>query len=243
VRRVVLASDFHLSPDQPAVIDVFVRFVREVVSGADRFYVLGDLFEFWIGRRQLGVEGYEPVWDALSTLSATGTEVVMFHGNRDFLLGAPEAKRSGGRVTGEEEPAELFDRRYLLLHGDSLCTRDQKYQDSKPLLRGWIPKFLSWALPRPAALAVARRVRKTSTKSVGARPREEMEIVGEAVRERFLEGYDSLICGHVHAPGEREYGEEGGAPAPVLVLGDWSESGGVYGEIDASGPRLITFRS
>ena len=240
MKRVVLASDFHLSPDQPAVVDVFVRFVREVVAGADRFYVLGDLFEFWVGRRQLGLPGLEPVWDALATLSATGTEVVLFHGNRDFLLGGPEARRCGGRVTGEEEPAELFGRRLLLLHGDSLCTRDLKYQKTKPLLRSWFPRFLSWALPRPAAFALARRIRRTSTESVRARPRDEMELVGEAVRARIAEGYEALICGHVHAPGEREYGE-GAAPAPVWVLGDWSDRGGVYGVLDHDGPRLETY--
>ncbi|MFG0319350.1 MAG: UDP-2,3-diacylglucosamine diphosphatase, partial [Planctomycetota bacterium JB042] len=201
MKRVVLASDVHLSPARPGTTESFLRFLRERVAGADRLCVLGDLFDFWVGRRQLGVPELEPVWDALTALSAAGTEVVLFHGNRDFLLGGPEAARCGGRVTGEEEEQELFGRRVLLLHGDSLCTLDVDYQKSKRLLRSWIPRFLSWALPRPAAFALARRVRKTSSDSVSRKSPEEMDLVGDAVRARYGEGIDAMVCGHVHEIG------------------------------------------
>lgn len=223
------------------MVELFARFVREHVAGADRFCVLGDLFDFWVGPAQLGLPGLEPVWDALADLSAAGTEVVLFHGNRDFLLGPAEAARAKGRVTGEEEEQRLFGRRVLLLHGDSLCTLDVGYQKSKRLLRSWIPRLLSRALPRAAAFALARRIRARSSQSVARKPREEMELVGDAVQARYAEGVDVLICGHVHAPGERTYGEVGGRPARVYVLGDWSEAGGVYGEIDAAGVHLRMF--
>lgn len=241
MKRVVLCSDVHLSPDRPGVTETFVRFVRERVGGADRFCILGDFLDFWVGPAQLAVPGLDAAWDALAAAAAGGTEVVLFHGNRDFLLGRKEAARAGGRVTGEEEEQHLFGRRVLLLHGDSLCTLDVEYQKSKRLLRSWIPRFLSLALPRSAALALARRVRARSSRSVARKPRAEMDLVGDAVRARYAEGIDAMVCGHVHVPGERTYGEVDGRPARVHVLGDWNEEGGVYAEVDAAGIRLERF--
>jgi len=240
VQRVILASDFHLTPLRPREMEVFLEFCREVVAGADRFYVMGDLFEAWVGPKHLKVPGYQPAFDAMRALSDGGTEVVLFRGNRDFLLGAPEAKWVGGEVVGEETVVELFGRRYLLLHGDSLCTLDVDYQKSKRWLRsGWF-RFTALRLPLPLALRIAGGLRGQSKKSVSAKPREQMELAPDAVRARFEEGYDALICGHVHAPGDRDYGDEGRA-LPVHVLGDWHEDGGIYAEIDADGLRLQRF--
>lgn len=134
----------------------------------------------------------------------------------------------------------LCGRRYLLLHGDSLCTLDVDYQKSKPILRSRGVRLLSRVLPLSTQLKIARRLRAKSSRSVHAKPREVMEVVGGAVRARLAEGFDALICGHVHAPGERDYAEGGAKAAPVFVLGDW-HGGGVYGEVTAEGVRLLRF--
>lgn len=239
MKRVILASDFHLSGDRPEELAVFESFCADVVSGADVFYVLGDLFNFWVGPRQIHTPGMERVFDALKGLSGQGTRVVLFHGNRDFLLGQTEAVRAGAEVVGEELPVELFGQNLLLLHGDSLCTHDVGYQRSKPLLRSGFVRVLSRLLPLSLALKVAGGIRGVSRRSVMEKKREEMEIVKEAVERRFQENYDALICGHVHAPGKRDYGS---SASPVFVLGDW-HGGGVYGVVDEKGPRLETYQA
>lgn len=236
MKRVILASDFHLSPDQPRGIEVFVRFTREVVAGADAFFVLGDLFNFWVGPANMKLPGIEPVLDALAAVAAEGTRVCVLHGNRDFLLGRAEARRIGATIPGEETTEELFGQRFLLLHGDSLCTLDVGYQKSKRWLRCGFLHGLSRILPLWACLRIARRMRSASRRSVSTKSREIMEIVPEAARERFEEGYDALICGHVHRPGRREMGTPD-APRPLYVLGDWHE-GGVYGRIEEGRVRL-----
>ena len=238
--RYVLASDFHLDPARSDGIDLFAAFLRDVVPGADGLYVLGDLVESWTGARQLELPGHARVFDLLGEVAATGVDVVLFHGNRDFLLGDVEAARAGGRVVGEELPVELCGQRYLLLHGDSLCTLDVGYQRTKPILRSAPVRWLSRTLPVSAQAWIARRLRSTSRRSTSSKPREVMELVGEEVRRRVAEGYDALICGHVHAPGERDYAEEGGPPAPVYVLGDW-RGVGVYAEVDEHGVALRTY--
>lgn len=237
--RCVLASDFHLSPADPRGIEVFTRFCAEVVRGAAVFYVLGDLFESWVGRKQLAVPGHAPVFEALAALSAAGTRIVLFHGNRDFLLGRVEGALAGGEVVGEEAVVEHFGRRYLLLHGDSLCTLDIGYQRTKPILRSWLVRGLSATLPLAAQQRIAGGLRGTSRRTVSAKPREVMEIVGDAVRSRFAEGHAALICGHVHAPGLRDYGDPT-RPLPVYVLGDWHE-GGVFATLSADGVALQRF--
>lgn len=218
---------------------MFAEFCRRATRDATSLFVLGDLFEFWTGPRMLADRAHAPVFDALRGVADQGVEVVLFHGNRDFLLGPKEAARVAGRVVGDELPVTLCGRRYLLLHGDTLCTRDLAYQRTRPILRSGFVRLLSRTLPLGAQLRIAARLRATSTRSVRARPREEMELVGEAVRGRLAEGFDALICGHVHAPGERDYGEDGGA-APVYVLGDW-HGGGVYAEVTSAGVSLRRF--
>jgi len=238
--RHVLASDFHLSPEDPAGMEVFARFCADVGRGATSLFILGDLFEFWTGPKMLRDPAHRPVFEALAAVAGSGTEVVLFHGNRDFLLGEAEGDRAGGRVVGEELAVTLCGRRYLLLHGDSLCTLDVDYQKSKPILRSAGVRGLSRVLPLSAQLSIARRLRARSSRSVGSKPREVMEIVGAAARRRLGEGFDALICGHVHAPGARDYGEEGGGVAPVFVLGAWHGEG-VYGEVSSDGVTLFRF--
>ncbi len=239
MERVVLASDFHLRPDDPAGIEVFARFCREVVAGADRFYVLGDLFNFWVGRKNLLLPGLPPAFDALRGLADGGTDVIAFHGNRDFLLDEAFGERIGGRVVGEELEQELFGRRYLLLHGDSLCTNDVGYQRSKVWLRCGILHALSRVLPLWACLRIARALRSTSRRTTARKEPSVMDFTAAAVAARFAEGFDALICGHIHRPGVREYRVNAGA-RPVYVMSDWHE-GGVYCEVDARGARLERF--
>lgn len=231
----ILASDFHLAPNRPGEIEVFTEFTRRVVAGAERFFVLGDLFEYWIGRHQLDDPASRVIFESFRTLSAAGTEIWLFHGNRDFLLGDVEARAAGGRVVGEECAIDLYGRRVLAMHGDSLCTRDLDYQRSKPLLRSGFVRFLSRALPAAASHSIARRLRGKSTRSVAKKDSFTMGIVDEEVTRRLGEGYEAIVCGHVHRPESRRIGS-----GELHVLGDW-HGGGIYGRATSAGIELRRF--
>lgn len=215
-----------------------MRFVDEVAAQATALFVLGDLFDYWIGPAQLRDRALQPVLAALRALGGQGCALTLLHGNRDFLLGGAESRALAARIPGEETAERLFGRRYLLLHGDSLCTRDVAYQRAKPWLRSRAVRGLSRILPGAVSHAIARRLRAASRRSVAAKPQEEMEIVPAAAARRFAEGHDALICGHVHRPGLREVPVAGGV-RPLYVLSDWSATGGVHAAISASGVELI----
>lgn len=198
--------------------------------------MLGDLFEYWIGRHQLADPEIAKVFAAFRALSDAGTEVWLFHGNRDFLLGAAEAKAAGGRVVGEEQPVDLYGRSVLAMHGDSLCTRDLDYQKSKPILRSGFVRWLSRTLPAAVSHAIARRLRRKSTRSIAKKDAFTMGIVDAEVERRLNEGRATIVCGHVHQPHSREVGA-----GELHVLGDW-HGGGIYARATQAGIRLEEFR-
>lgn len=249
----ILASDFHLTPADPAGLETFHAFLRDVVSGAQALYLLGDVFETWVGAKHVRWPEYRAVFDALRELARRGTAITLLHGNRDFLLGSREAAACGGRVVGEEVEVDLHGRRTLLLHGDSLCTADVGYQRSKPLLRGRLVRVLSATLPFAVQLRIAGGLRGKSKRSVAMKATDTMEIVPAEVRRRFASGYDAMVCGHVHRPGLRVYdrgdrGDRGdgsdGGPRPVElhVLGAWDD-GGVFARADRDGIGLHRYRA
>lgn len=238
-RFTVLASDFHLTPQAPREIEVFVEFTKTVVRGAERFCVLGDLFEYWVGRHQLGVPEIAPVFAAFSELAAEGTQILLFHGNRDFLLGRAEGRAAGGVVVGEEHAIDLYGRRCLLMHGDSLCTRDIDYQKSKKILRSGFVRFLSVVLPSSAAHGIARKLRRKSTNSVSRKDAFTMGIVDDEVRRRAAQGFETIVCGHVHRPERRSF-EVAGRTTELVVLGDW-HGGGVFAIAKGDGIALLRY--
>jgi UDP-2,3-diacylglucosamine hydrolase len=234
-RCTILASDFHLTPTNPAEIDVFVEFTRRVARGAERLLILGDLFEYWVGPHQLADPQYSRVFAACRDLAASGTEVVLFHGNRDFLLADQEARAAGGRVVGEECAFDLYGRRVLAMHGDSLCTRDIEYQKSKRILRGRFVRWLSQVMPAAPAHAIALRLRAKSGRSIARKTNFTMGIVDAEVERRLAEGFDAIVCGHVHQPESRTL--SGGQ---LHVLGDW-HGGGIYGRATRDSIALERF--
>src|SRR5688572_6081605 len=121
----LFVSDLHLDPESPAPIALFERFLVEG-QGADALYILGDLFEAWIGDDD-PAPGFENMIAALRRLSASGTPVYFIHGNRDFLLGRRFAARSGIALLPEATVVDLYGTPTLLMHGDTLCTDDTRY--------------------------------------------------------------------------------------------------------------------
>lgn len=220
-------SDLHLDPERPEITELFVRFVGGEAREADALYILGDLFEAWVGDDDPSETG-ALVADTLRALRDSGVPVYFMRGNRDFLLGEDYARRSGATILPDPAVVMLYGKPALLTHGDLLCTDDAAYQAFRAQTRepGWQRQFL--AQPLPARLAFAQQARAASKAHQGGLKAEgTMETITDAspatVEETFARyGIDRIIHGHTHRPAVHE--TEGGTR---IVLGDWYEQGSV----------------
>ena len=220
----LFVSDLHLDADRPEATRAFYRFLEERASNAKALYVLGDLFEAWVGDDDDSPLAREVV-EALAQLAASGTAVYFAHGNRDFLVGEDFCQRSGAILLEETSVIEIGGERVLLMHGDSLCTDDHDYQEFRAMVRdpGWQAGFL--ALPLMERRALAAQARDASRLSTSGKPAEIMDVNAAAVAETMrLNGVRRLIHGHTHRPAVHEFNLDG-APATRTVLGDWFRRG------------------
>lgn len=237
----LLVSDLHLDPARPHITRLFAGFLAGEARGADALYILGDLFEAWVGDDDPSETG-RVVADGLAALAGSGVRVHFMHGNRDFLLGADYARRAGMQLLEDPTVVDLHGRRALLMHGDTLCTDDLAYQQFRAQTRdpAWQAQFL--AQPLDARLAFARQARAASQARQGelqeAGTMETItDVAPDAVGDAYrLHGVDLLIHGHTHRPGVHEVDVDGRACTRV-VLGDWYEQGSIL-RVEAQGIRL-----
>lgn len=222
-------SDLHLCPTRPVVSHSFFRFLQETAPASDALYILGDLFEYWIGDDDMGAGLNAEVVNALRSLSDGGTPVFFMHGNRDFLVGDAFAKAAGLTLLPDPTQLELHGHRVLLLHGDTLCTDDLEYQEFRKMVRNptWQHDFLSQPLER-RRLQV-EEMRRRSEASKREKPMEIMDVSSVAVAETLrLFAYPSLLIhGHTHRPARHESMIDGHA-CVRRVLPDWHENGAPY---------------
>ncbi|OWO82289.1 UDP-2,3-diacylglucosamine diphosphatase [Photorhabdus luminescens] len=193
-------ADLHLSEHEPAITAGFLRFLREDAIQADSLYILGDLFDYWIGDDDDNPLHRE-IASALKTVQQQGVTCYFIHGNRDFLLGSRFAKESGITLLPQEKVLELYGKRVLILHGDTLCTDDEGYQRyRKRVHTPWIQR-LFLLLPLSIRQKIAVKMRANS-QSVNSRKSETiMDVNQQAVIDTF-ERYqaDWMIHGHTHRP-------------------------------------------
>lgn len=229
-------SDLHLDPERPEITRLFLDFLAGEARRAEALYILGDLFEAWIGDDDDDPH-HARVTAGLRALAEAGVPVRVMHGNRDFLLGADFAARSACRLLPEHELIELYGEPTLLLHGDTLCTDDTAYQQFRAQVRSpaWQQAFL--AKPLAERRAFAAQARRESRLAQSRLDQAIMDVNPEAVKKVMREhGVRRLIHGHTHRPAVHEF-ELDGAPATRIVLGDWYEQGSVL-RCDADGCRL-----
>lgn len=236
-RATLFISDLHLHPARPALTDLLLNFLAQPARQAKALYILGDLFEAWIGDDDDAEPG-RTVAAALRTLTDAGVPVYFLHGNRDFLLGEGFAAASGVQLLPESVVIELAGEPTLLLHGDTLCIDDQEYQAFRAQVRhpAWQAQIL--ALPLEQRRALAGQLRETS-RQAGQQKTAEITDVNLMEVERVLRthGVRRLIHGHTHRPAIHEWRLDG-QPARRAVLGDWREQHGSVLYCDASGWRL-----
>jgi UDP-2,3-diacylglucosamine hydrolase len=244
VSRSLFISDLHLSSERPETSAVFLRLLDEEARRAQALYILGDLFEYWLGDDELGGGTSDPlpaeVARALRGLAQGGIAVHVMHGNRDFLLAEEFCSASGAQLLADPTVVDLPGGRTMLMHGDTLCTDDHDYMAWRATARSaaWQSEFLS--KPLEARRETVRGLRARSKQVIAAKPAEIMDVNAGAVRDAFRRhNVQRLIHGHTHRPARHEI-EVDGARCERWVLPDWYGPGG-YLALDDVGPRLVSF--
>lgn len=210
-------SDCHLDPGRPEIAAALTRFLDQRAAAANHLYILGDLFEVWLGDDDPAATK-QPVIDSLRALAAR-IPVYFMAGNRDFLLGQDFAARVGLTLLDEPQQLQLGSERVLLLHGDILCTDDHDYQQFRVKVRSaaWQTEFL--AQPLLERQRVAAQLRSDSLAAMAQKESNIMDVNAAAVRDCFRQNrVDTIIHGHTHRPAVHRYD----APLVRYVLGDWN---------------------
>lgn len=236
----LLISDLHLDDAHPALVARFQQFCEGPARKAEALFILGDLFEYWIGDDDLdGAQSIgHRVAGHLRHLSHAGTAVWLMHGNRDFLLGERFCSAAGARLLRDPTLVTLHGVPTLLSHGDALCTDDQPYQQFRRTVREprWQQDFLSRPLETRRAEVVAMRERSEREKAVKAA--EMMDVSADAVSGWLqAHGPKRLIHGHTHRPHRHEHVLDG-MTVERWVLPDWRPDSAGYLACTAEGCRL-----
>lgn len=238
-------SDLHLDAERPDIARLFGDFVDGEAREAEALFILGDLFEAWVGDDDPSEIGAF-VAAKLRALSDTGVRVYFQHGNRDFLVGRAFAERAGLRLLPEHAVIVLAGEPVLLMHGDSLCTDDLAYQAFRAQTRnpGWRAQFLSQ--PLAARLAFAAKAREASRERQQAMKNDDRaqfetitDVSPDAVRETLARyGIATLIHGHTHRPAIHALDLDG-RRSKRIVLGDWYTQGSVL-RVEANGAMALS---
>lgn len=228
----LFVSDLHLTPERPGVTRAFLDFLHQ--ADADALYILGDLFEAWIGDDD-DAPLARTVVAALAAVHARGSALYFLPGNRDFTVGRRFARETGAHLLGDRERVEIHGRRLLLLHGDTLCTDDAAYQRFRRRIRHPVTRCVLRHLPLALRRRIARDWRAASQRHNRNKPEYIMDVNADAVLAEFrASGADAMIHGHTHRPGRHSYAVDGRTVERV-VLGDWTETTGWCARIGTTG--------
>jgi UDP-2,3-diacylglucosamine hydrolase len=237
----VFVSDLHLCPTRPAINKIFFDFLHGRAVPPDSLYILGDLFEYWAGD-----DDDDPfnvsVLSALHELAGRGVSLYLMHGNRDFLIGGRFTAACHARLLPDPTLVNLYGTPTLLMHGDTLCTDDVKYQKFRAEVRDmeWQRKFL--AQPLASRKQVIAGLRADSTKEKKLKTEAIMDVTVTAVEAELRNhGYPRLIHGHTHRPALHQHMVDGHR-CERWVLADWYTSGS-YLACDTAGCRAIKLPS
>ena len=219
----MFVSDLHLDAQSTAANERFLGFLRQQAPQARVLYILGDLFEAWIGDDDPD-PGKGRLCDSLRQLTDRGVACFVLHGNRDFLLGEQFAARTGCRLLPDPVIATFGDEQVLLTHGDALCVDDHPYQELRTTVRApvWQQRFLK--LPLPTRELLANQARRGSQAHTSRTIPYIMDVNEAAVDAVWRTGVSRIIHGHTHRPGIHPATIDGRAVERV-VLGAWYEQG------------------
>ena len=231
-------SDLHADSRRPEIGTQFLAFLRNEAIHAEALYVLGDLFEAWIGDDCMDAEASRIV-AGLKSVSDAGVPGYFMHGNRDFLIGERFAEQTGFDILEDPTITEIHGQRVLLMHGDTLCTDDVEYQALRSLVRNpdWQRETLARSIEE--RLTMAKKLRMGSKESTSTKADDIMDVNQDAVIEAMTHaGVSILLHGHTHRPAVHDVDHEGESLTRI-VLGDWYSQGSVV-RWDDAGFRLET---
>ncbi|AVZ00356.1 MULTISPECIES: UDP-2,3-diacylglucosamine diphosphatase [Lelliottia] len=232
-------ADLHLQTEEPAITAGFLRFLQGEARSADALYILGDLFEAWIGDDDPNPLHRE-IAAAIKALVDSGVPCFFIHGNRDFLIGKRFARESGMTLLPEEQVLDLYGRQVLIMHGDTLCTDDTGYLAFRAKVHTpWI-QTLFLALPLFIRNRIAAKMRAGSKAANSSKSLSIMDVNPQAVIE-VMEKHrvQWLIHGHTHRPDVHTLSANG-EPAHRVVLGAWHTEGSMV-KVTPDGIELIPF--
>jgi UDP-2,3-diacylglucosamine hydrolase len=219
-------SDLHLDASRPDITDQFLRFLRDEARSAAALYILGDLFEVWIGDDDPDPEK-KRVQSALRDLTRSGVPCFVMHGNRDFLLGRRFCRATGCSLIHDGTVVTLNGTRTLLLHGDTLCTDDHDYQRLRRIVRNPLARLAFAIMSLKQRQTLAAKLRAGSKAHIENSMAQIMDVNPGAVNDTFVRhGIHLMIHGHTHRPAVHSH-VIAGQPATRIVLGDWYTQGSV----------------
>ncbi|MBM7073144.1 UDP-2,3-diacylglucosamine diphosphatase [Shewanella sp. 202IG2-18] len=227
-------GDLHLSDDLPYITDAFYQFLETQARKAEALYILGDLFEVWLG---------DDVADDLAIkvaekLKATSryTPIYFINGNRDFLLSYQYARMAGMKILPEVDTITLYGKKTVILHGDTLCTLDVDYQKFRKLRNNPAIRWIYATMPNGIRQLIAKRIRGKSNKANKSKSQKIMDVTPSAVKKLMSDtGTVQMIHGHTHRPGFNDVAEG----KERIVVGDWYDEGSVL-EVSPNGAMLTT---
>jgi len=232
----LFVSDVHLNSARAGIVSAFIEFLDQKAGRADALFILGDLFDTWLGDDDDNPPHPE-VCDALVALTATGLPVSVVHGNHDFLLGRKFAKRTGCTLLGDHTVIDVYGTSTLIMHGDTLCTRDVEYQKFRKMTRNPITQKLFLTMSLDTRTEKAANIRRESSKDTALKSDEIMDVTPRAVDEIMRKhAVRHLIHGHTHRPAIHNF-PLNDQEATRIVLGDWYEQDSVL-IWDEAGYRL-----
>ncbi|NNF16172.1 MAG: UDP-2,3-diacylglucosamine diphosphatase [Gammaproteobacteria bacterium] len=238
--QTVFISDLHLEPARDDISSQFIEYIESLGTETERLYIVGDLFEAWVGDDAPGPLGLQVI-EHLARLTRRGVHGFFTHGNRDFLIGSEFLKQTGFTLLDEETVIDCYGTQVLLMHGDSLCTDDVAYQALRSVVRDphWQADILAKSVAQRVALAREMRLQSSvqmQQKETAIMDVNQQEV--EAVMRRHQVNF--LLHGHTHRPNVHKFTLDG-QPAQRIVLGDWYEQGSTV-RWDKNGFELLELR-
>lgn len=236
---ILLISDLHLEEERPDITRAFLHFLATRATQAEALYILGDFFEVWIGDDAM-TPFQESIACALRALSERGVRIYLMHGNRDFMLGQSFCHKAGCKLLADPSVVQLCGEPVLLMHGDSLCTRDEGYMRLRRLLRNPLILFVLRNLPLATRRKLARKLRNESRTQTRMKASDIIDVTPELIPGVLAEHrVRTLIHGHTHRPATHDL-EVDGQPAKRIVLGDWDRQGWAL-QVDENGYHQAPF--
>lgn len=239
MKNTLFISDLHLDRSRPAITQLFLAFLNREAAQADALYILGDLFEAWIGDDNK-TEFNEMIFDAIKKISQAGTPIYIMPGNRDFLIGKNFIQQTGCHYLTDPSVINLYGNRVLLMHGDLLCTDDKDYLRFRKIVQNPVIKNLFLCLPLIWRKNIALKLRSRSQMQGATKSSNVMDATNEGVKN-IIDKYDVLflIHGHTHRP-SIHYFNHAEKTIRQIVLSDWDKRGNAL-SIQANGKMKLYY--